>query len=105
MTQVRTIRCTHVLAQISLGFYDEEGNLVSEETFPQVNGSIAAARLFYPHSEQLANLIEICVRQAWEKLGSGGHVNPAIPGTNGFGDDRGQEPAGARLNDGSSQSR
>jgi hypothetical protein len=29
--QVKTIKCSHVLAQVSVGFYDADGNLVGEE--------------------------------------------------------------------------
>lgn len=83
MPGIKTIRCTHVLAQVSLGFYDEAGNLVSEETFPQVEGNVAAARLFHPHSEQLNNLISTCIDQAWVKWG---------PPTE-RGEDRGETPS------------
>jgi hypothetical protein len=68
MPQVTQIRCTHVLAQVNLGFYDEDGNLVGEETFPQVDGNVGAARVFYPHAEQLGSLVDLCVQQAWEKI-------------------------------------
>jgi hypothetical protein len=68
MDRIATVKCTHVMAQVSLGFYDEEGNLVGEETFPRLNGNVIVAKLFYPHMEQLASLIETCVEQAWAKL-------------------------------------
>jgi hypothetical protein len=51
-----------------VGFYDADGNLVGEETFPQANGALVTAKMFHPHSEQLERLIEMCVEQAWTKL-------------------------------------
>ena len=68
MRKITAIKCTNVLVQASLGFYDEEGNLVGEETFPQPGGNVGAARVFYPHDEQLARLIEYCIEQAWAKV-------------------------------------
>ena len=68
MSHIRTVKCTSVLAQVNLGFYDEAGNLVGEEAFPQVDGNIGAARVFYPHAEQLGSLVDLCVHQAWEKI-------------------------------------
>ena len=68
MARVKNIKCTHVVAQVSLGFYDAEGNLVREEVFPQNQGALNVARLFYPHPEQLTALIELCTEQAWAKL-------------------------------------
>jgi hypothetical protein len=65
---IAAVRCTHVVAQVSLGFYDAEGHLVGEETFPQGEGSVLVAKLFHPHPQQLAGLIETCVQQAWQKL-------------------------------------
>jgi hypothetical protein len=77
MSHVQTVKCTCVLAQVSLGFYDEAGNLVGEETFPQVDGNVAAARVFYPHAEQLGSLVDLCVQQAWEKLWASGQAEEA----------------------------
>jgi hypothetical protein len=71
MKQIQTIKCTHVDAQVSLGFYDAEGNLVREEAFPQSAGSLQVARLFHPHEEQLGFLIRMCVQQAWEEINAG----------------------------------
>ena len=68
MPRVTHIRCTYVVAQVNVGFYDEDGNQVGEETFPQVEGRVAAARVFYPHPEQLASLIDVCLQQGWEKI-------------------------------------
>jgi hypothetical protein len=68
MKKVVTVKCTSIFAQVNLGFYDEAGNLVGEETFPQVNGNVVAAHLFHPHPEQLSSLIDHCVQQAWEKI-------------------------------------
>jgi hypothetical protein len=67
-TRIANLKCTHVLAQVSLGYYDEEGNLIGEEAFPQSDGNVLTAKLFYPHAEQLENLIGICVELAWAKL-------------------------------------
>src|SRR5713101_5999838 len=74
MSHIRTVKCTSVLAQVNLGFYDVVGNLVGEETFPQVDGNVAAARLFHPHPEQLGSLVDLCVQQAWEKLRASGQA-------------------------------
>lgn len=68
MKPVKTIKCTHVIAQVGLGYYDAEGNLVSEEMFPQSGGNVIVAKLFHPHAQELASLIEACVAQAWEKF-------------------------------------
>jgi hypothetical protein len=69
MTQrVVAIKCTHVVAHVSLGFYDAEGNLVGEELFPQNQGNVIRAQLFHPHQDQLVRLIETCVEQAWAKI-------------------------------------
>ena len=65
---VTTVRCNHVLAQITLGYYDAEGNLVAEETFPQADGGVLSARLYHPYAAELASLINLCIDQAWEKL-------------------------------------
>ena len=65
---VHAIKCTHVVAQVSLGFYDSEGNLLREEVFPQSGGSPGLATLFHPHAVQLGKLIEMCLGQAWEKV-------------------------------------
>jgi hypothetical protein len=74
MSHVQSVKCTYVLAQVNLGFYDDAGNLVGEETFPQVDGNVAAARLFHPHAEQLGSLVDLCVQQAWEKLRASGQT-------------------------------
>lgn len=68
MKQVKTIKCTHVIAQVALGYYDGEGNLVGEETFPQAGENVIVAKLFHPHTQELALLIDVCVAQAWEKF-------------------------------------
>ena len=68
MRSIYTIKCTHVDAQVSLGYYDAEGNLIGEEVFPQSQGGLVTARLFHPHIDQLRSLIETCVEQAWAKL-------------------------------------
>lgn len=84
MKPVAAIRCTHVVAQVSLGYYDAEGNLVGEETFPQLEGNPTVAKLFYPHAEQLATLITGCVEHAWAKLQAQGQVEAALaPGEHG----------------------
>lgn len=77
MNEIQTIRCTCVLAQVNVGFYDQEGNLVGEETFPQLDGRVAAARDFHPHGAQLASLIDMCVQQGWEKVN--GEAREASP--------------------------
>lgn len=68
MKHIQDIKCTHVDAQVSLGFYDAEGNLVREEAFPPRDGSLQFARLFHPHPEELSGLISLCVEQALAKL-------------------------------------
>jgi hypothetical protein len=65
---INTVKCANVVAQVTLGFYDARGHRVGEETYLQVEGSAAAARLFYPHGEQLAGLIGACLEQAREKI-------------------------------------
>jgi len=78
--QIASVQCTGVIARVSLGFYDEEGHLVGEETFPQVDGTVGAAKLFYPHADQLASLIESCVAQAWGQLTASGRAyRPGMP--------------------------
>ena len=74
MSHIRSVKCTSVLALVNLGFYDAAGNLVGEETFPQVDGNVGAARVFYPHPEQLGSLVDLCVQQAWEKLRASGQA-------------------------------
>ena len=32
MKPISSVKCTHIVAQVSLGFYDAEGNLVGELT-------------------------------------------------------------------------
>ena len=73
---IQQVRCLNVVAQVSLGYYDAEGNLIGEELFPQVDGNVLTAKLFHPHPEQLARLIETCVEQAWAKqaMAAGGAV-------------------------------
>lgn len=68
LKQVHTVRCTHIVAQVSMGFYDADGNQVGEEIFPQGESGPLVAKLFHPHTEELASLISTCVDQAWEKL-------------------------------------
>jgi hypothetical protein len=68
MGPVHVIRCNYVVAQVSLGYYDQEGNLVGEETFPRGENGPAVAKLFHPLGVQFASLIDTCVDQAWEKL-------------------------------------
>ena len=88
MQQVVTVKCTHVVAQVGLGFYDAEGNLVGEEMFPQSGGELIVAKLFHPHQDQLGALIEMCVQQAWQKINGGapaelspsGHSMPGAAG-------------------------
>ena len=72
LKQIHTVSCTHVIAQVSLGFYDADGNLVGEETFPQGDTGPLVAKLFHPHSQELASLIATCVEQAWQKLRASG---------------------------------
>jgi hypothetical protein len=79
MKQIARVRCTHVVAQVNLGFYDADGNLVGEETFPQNNGSVVTAKLFHPHREQLERLIELCVEQAWGKLNAVAPTPEIVP--------------------------
>jgi hypothetical protein len=78
---VATVKCLSVIAQVSVGYFDEDGNLVGEETFPQVDGNVLTAKLFHPHAEQLATLIQTCVEQAWAKLGAQGRVVLPVGGT------------------------
>jgi hypothetical protein len=68
MKQIKSVRCTHVIAQVCLGCYDENGNLVGEAMFPQVEGSAVPAKLFHPHDQELTHLIAACIEQGWEKL-------------------------------------
>ena len=75
LKQIRTVRCTHIMAQISLGFYDANGNLIGEEVFPQGDTGPLVAKLFHPHAEELVSLIEMCVGQAWEKLSASGRAD------------------------------
>jgi len=79
MRQVETIKCTHVVVRVSLGFYDAEDNLVREEVFPQSGGIPGLTTLFHPHPEQLANLIELCREQAWAKLAAEAAESAAEP--------------------------
>jgi hypothetical protein len=65
---VAAVKCTHIMAQVSLGYYDEEGNLLGEEAFPQEDGRVLTARLFHPRAEQLEKLVAACIEQAWRKL-------------------------------------
>src|SRR5258708_1942431 len=81
--QIETVKCTHVVAQVSVGFYDAEGNLVGEEMFPQSGENLIAAKIFHPHEEQLRTLVQHCTQQAWEKLVAEGRV--AIPLSEGNG--------------------
>jgi hypothetical protein len=74
---VARVKCLSVLAQVTLGYYDEEGNLVHEELFPQMDGNVLTAKLFHPQVEQLEKLIQTCVEQAWAKLGA--QVKTAMP--------------------------
>lgn len=83
LKQVETVNCTHVIAQVSLGYYDGDGNLIGEELFPQSGGNVIAAKLFHPHPEELMHLIEMCVQQAWEKLAAQGHAERSIHGRDG----------------------
>jgi hypothetical protein len=83
-----TVKCMHVVAQVSVGYYDEAGNLVGEEMFPQVEGNLLTAKLFYPHPEQLAKLIETCLEQARAKLGAQGQA--VLPVANGRDGGRGR---------------
>lgn len=86
LKQVKTVKCTHVIAQVGLGYYDEDGNLIGEEMFPQSGGNVIAAKLFHPHAEELARLIEMCVQQAWEKLAAQGQADGSIHGRDGAAD-------------------
>jgi hypothetical protein len=88
--QIVSVRCTHVLVQVSVGFYDQEGNLVGEETFPQSDGAVIAAKLFHPHGEQLVSLINSCIEQALARLNT---ESPNIVDRTGPDGDRG-EPGG-----------
>lgn len=65
---VASVKCLSVIAQVTMGYYDEDGNLVHEELFPQVDGNVLTAKLFYPQTEQLAQLIHTCTEQAGLKL-------------------------------------
>jgi hypothetical protein len=80
LKQVNALKCTHVIAQVGLGYYDEDGNLIGEEMFPQSGENVIAAKLFHPHTEELVHLIEMCVQQAWEKLAAQGHAARPIHG-------------------------
>jgi hypothetical protein len=76
---VAVVKCNHVSAQITLGYYDAEGNLVAEEAFPQTQGTGLTARLYYPYAEELSSLIDLCIDQAREKLeGAGALATPAL---------------------------
>jgi len=94
LKQVTTVKCTHVIAQVSLGYYDEEGNLIGEELFPQSGGNVIAAKLFHPHAEELARLIEMCAQQAWEKLAAQGQADGSIHGRDGAAGAGGEGSAG-----------
>jgi len=74
MAQVHVVRCNQVVAQVSLGYYDAEGNLVGEAIFPQGETGPSVARLFHPHGEQLVSRVEWCVQQAWEALRANGQA-------------------------------
>jgi hypothetical protein len=73
---VASVKCLSVVAQVSLGYFDDDGNLIGDEMFPQSEESLLTAKLFHPHAEQLATLIQTCVEQAWAKLGAQGRVGP-----------------------------
>jgi hypothetical protein len=81
MRHIASIKCSSVVAQLVLGYYDQDGNLVGEETFPQVEGNVLTAKLFHPHAEQLATLIQTCIEQAWAKLGAQGRGGHPMPGS------------------------
>lgn len=83
-TQIKTVKCTHVVAQVSVGFYDAEGNLISEALFPQVEGRAVPARLFYPHERALVALIDACIQQACHSLGATAQTQWQDQGTHGF---------------------
>ncbi len=90
MKQIQTVKCTHVDAQVSLGYYDADGNLVGEEVFPQSQGNLIVARLFHPHTEQLTSLIEQCIKQAWEQIQGDAQADgprPAQEGVHDFPED------------------
>lgn len=72
VSQIRTVKCTSVLAQVNVGFFDQDGNMVAEAAFPQAEGRAGGARLFNPHQEQLGAFIDLCIQQAWEQLKAGG---------------------------------
>jgi hypothetical protein len=81
---VASVKCMSVLAQVTMGYYDEDGNLVHEELFPQMEGNVLTAKLFHPQVEQLEKLMETCVEQAWAKLGSQARPPEAgLPGPEG----------------------
>jgi hypothetical protein len=44
---VASVKCLSVIAQVTLGYYDEDGNLVHEELFPQMDGNLLTAKLFH----------------------------------------------------------
>jgi hypothetical protein len=101
LKQVNTIKCTHVIAQVALGYYDAEGNLIGEEMFPQAGGNVIVAKLFYPHTAELSSLITACVQQAWEKLSAQGQAERQASERDGAekaGAERdGSEPEGGRT--------
>jgi hypothetical protein len=82
MLPVKTIKCTRVVAQVSLGFYDAERNLLREELFPQSEDRLGAATLFHPHLEQLGKLVETCREQARTEVAAEVAAG-AIPGQDG----------------------
>jgi hypothetical protein len=72
MKHVASVKCLSVIAQVTIGYYDEDGNLLNEELFPQVDGNVLTAKLFHPQVEQLARLMATCVEQAQAKLSAEG---------------------------------
>jgi hypothetical protein len=80
---VASVKCLSVIAQVSLGYFDEDGNLVGEEMFPQMEGNVLTAKLFHPHAEQLATLVQTCIEQACAKLGAQGRAALPISGPDG----------------------
>src|SRR5437879_13484268 len=94
LKQIHTVSCTHVIAQVSLGFYDADGNLVGEETFPQGDTGPLVAKLFHPHSQELASLIATCVEQAWQKLRASGQAGEPESHEERQGNSRGERTAG-----------
>lgn len=78
---IASVKCMSVVAQVALGYYDDDGNLLNEELFPQVEGNVLTAKLFHPHAEQLATLIQTCIEQGWTKLGTQGRAVLPLSGT------------------------